>query len=93
MLQSQTGPTTFIHVATEANRVDNSTFIDHPSTNGHPNALVLVTANWSPAGRGDVYNNHSIGVWYYQGKWAIFNQDRVAMPLGAAFNVMVIEQS
>ena len=46
------------------------------------------TAN--PGGVCGVYDNHPIGVWYYGGKWAIFNQDRVAMPVNAAFNVFVL---
>jgi hypothetical protein len=93
VLQPKIGPTTFIHIATASNIVNNYTDIDHPSTNGHPNAVILVTPNWSPAGKGDIYNNHPIGVWYHQGKWSIFNQDKVAMSPGAAFNVMVTEQS
>jgi hypothetical protein len=34
-----------------------------------------------------------VGVWYdgMTGKWAIFNQDRAVMPVGAAFNVYAIQ--
>ena len=36
------------------------------------------------------YDNHNIGVWYDGSKWAIFNQDLTAMPVNAAFNVLVL---
>jgi hypothetical protein len=93
MIQPKTSPTTFVHVTTSSNTVRNYTDIDHPSTNNHPDALVLVTPNWSPVGKDNVYNNHPIGVWYHQEKWSIFNQDKADMPPGTGFNVMVTEQS
>lgn len=40
--------------------------------------------------RAGVYNDHAIGVYYWSNRWAIFNQDRQAMPEGAAFNVLVL---
>jgi hypothetical protein len=79
----------FVHVATAANINSNWTTIDHPLTNGKPNAIVLVTPNWNPGSVGGTYDNHPIGVWYTAGKWAIFNQDIAAMPVGAAFNVII----
>jgi len=81
----------FVHTATTTNLIAQSTFIDHPLTNGNPNAIVLVTQNWNPGGVGSTYNNHAIGVWYSNStkKWAIFNQDKVNMPVGAAFNVLI----
>jgi hypothetical protein len=81
----------FVHTATAANISSNWTEIDHPLTNNKPNAIVLVTQNWNPGGTGGVYNNHPIGVWYRSStkKWAIFNQDIAAMPIGADFNVLI----
>jgi hypothetical protein len=38
-----------------------------------------------------VYNNHPIGVYYFSGHWTIFNQDLAAIPLNAAFNVMIVK--
>ena len=86
-----TGSDTFVHAATAANITENWTYIDHPLTNDNPNAIVLVTQNWNPGGTGGTYNNHPIGVWYAHGtkKWAVFNQDLAAMPVGAAFNVLI----
>jgi len=84
-------PAFFVHKATASNIVSNYTYIDHPLTNGHPHAIVFVTQNWNPGGGAGTYNNHAIGVWYSTGagKWAIFNQDLAAMPVGAAFNVLI----
>jgi hypothetical protein len=85
------GAVAFVHTATAANITGNWTTIDHPLTNNNPNAIVLVTQNWNPGGAGGTYNNHPIGVWYRGsvGKWAIFNQDKTSMPVGADFNVLI----
>jgi len=84
-----TGTKVFVHTASAGNSAGDHTEIDNPLTNGKPNALVFVTPNWNPGGVGGTYDNHSIGVYYNAGKWAIFNQDGVAIPVGAAFNVFV----
>jgi hypothetical protein len=76
----------FSHTATSANSAGDYTDLDNPATNGHPNALVFVTQTWGNT----VYNNHNIGVWYHDGKWAVFNQDgHTAIPANATFNVVV----
>lgn len=81
----------FVHRATPENVSYNSTYIDDPRTNDRPDAVLSVTQNWNPGGSGGTYNDHPVGVWYDDGakKWAIFNQDRAAMPVEAAFNVTV----
>jgi hypothetical protein len=86
------GTTTLVHTATAGNSAFNFTLIDHPLTNGNPNAILFVTQNWNPGGMGITYNDYPIGVWYYHGeqKWAIFNQDETStMPIDAAFNVFI----
>jgi hypothetical protein len=95
--RSVNGPTlevVFIHHATPENTSANSTYLDAPPTDGNPNAVLMVTHNWNPGGGSGKYNDHPIGVWYYpdRGKWAIFNQDRAAMPVGADFNVAVLKE-
>jgi hypothetical protein len=83
----------FVHVADAHNTKSNFTVIDNSLTNNNPNAILMVTQNWSPPkSNGGIYNPQSIGVWYTEdGKWTIFNQDRhVDMPEGAAFNVQVL---
>ncbi|MDP9457422.1 MAG: serine/threonine protein kinase [Actinomycetota bacterium] len=81
----------FVHRATSENVFANSTYIDDPSTNDNPDAVLTVMQNWNPGGDGGTYNAHPIGVWYDGSaeKWAIANEDRAAMPEGAAFNVVV----
>ncbi|RMF48484.1 MAG: hypothetical protein D6755_03790, partial [Anaerolineae bacterium] len=80
----------FVHVATADNINSFWTTIDHPLTNGNPNAIILVTQNWNPgASCACVYDDHPIGVWYTGGKWAIFNMDGAAMPPNATFNVII----
>ena len=84
----------FIHHATPENTSANSTYLDGPPTEGNPNAVLVVTHNWNPGGSPGKYNDHPIGVWYDRdrSKWAIFNQDRAAMPVGADFNVAVLKE-
>jgi len=84
----------FVHRATPENISANGTYLDDPLTNDNPDAILYVTQNWNPGGNGDTYNEHPIGVWYDSSRqrWAIFNQDREAMPDGAAFNVAVLEE-
>jgi len=81
----------FVHIATAVNTAGNSTYIDHPLTNNRPNAIIFVTQNYNPGGVGGTCNSHPIGVWYNtaNNRWAIFNQDLAAMPVGAAFNVLI----
>jgi hypothetical protein len=80
----------FVHIATAANiYASYTTIIDHPLTNGNPNAIILVTPNDNPGNVGGTNDPHPIGVIYSNGKWAIFNQDIAAMPVGAAFNVII----
>lgn len=82
----------FVHRATSSNRSNNWTEIDHPLTNGNPQAIILVTPNLNPGGSVlGTYNNHAIGVFYRPSaqRWAIFNQDLAVMPAGAAFNVLI----
>jgi hypothetical protein len=79
----------FVHRATPTNTDANSTYLDHPITDGNPDAVVLVTARWEPGG---VSNARPVGVWYDadRKRWAIYNQDRAPVPEGAAFNVVAV---
>lgn len=83
--------TTFVHRATPGNTSSNSTFLDNPSVNGNPNAVLLVTQ--VSDSDGDEDDAHEIGVWYYEGggRWAIFNQDLAPMSGDAVFNVIALE--
>lgn len=82
---------TVLHRGTSANTSRNSTFLDEPSINGEPHAIFGVTQAWNPPGSPGRYNPHEIGVWYddTSGRWAVFNQDRTTMPVGASFHVLL----
>ena len=90
----------FVHFVTAENISDKfpcTTYINHPLTNGNPNAILSATHNWNPLGMPSAQgqpNNHPIGVWYAQGRqqWGIFNEDEAAMVEGVAFNVSVSSQ-
>lgn len=83
----------FVHRATAENVSANSTYLESDVINDNPDAILYVTQSWNPDGGDGIYNDHPVGVWYDEGRgrWAIFNQDREAMPEGAAFNVAVLE--
>jgi hypothetical protein len=75
-------------------------FIDNALTNGKPKALLLVTQHLAANADSAVYNDNSQLTNYANGKWAIGNNNffypncpsqSVSMPVGAKFNVMVIE--
>jgi hypothetical protein len=82
----------FVHRATEGNSRGDYTYISDPDINGNPNATVIVS---NQRDKGSASYDHHIGVWYESGarKWAIFNQDRTAMPAGATFEVEIPQPS
>lgn len=80
------GERVFIHTASSATISRHVTTIDHPLLNNNPNARILVTQNWGNAGP---YNKNAVGVYYTGSRWAIYNQNRAAMPANAKFNVWV----
>ena len=77
----------FTHLATTANIHGNWTVLDHEGLNNNPDAVVLVTPNYTQSGNGGLYHPFHIGVFFIGGRWAIFNQDFSPMQEGAAFNV------
>lgn len=81
----------FVHTASAGNTSSNHTNINNSLTNGNPNSLVFITANWNPGGSGGTYDNAATGVWYNtsKSKWSIFNQNISAMPISASFNVLI----
>lgn len=72
-------------LTSKENTSQHITTIDHASTNGNPNAIIVVTPEY---GR---YINAPIGVWYSGDKWKIYTEDKSALPLSTKFNVMVME--
>ena len=86
------GSNAFVHTAKAGNIYDDLTYIDHPLLNNNDGALILVTPTLSPEGGSGVNNPHMIGTFYssIEQKWSIQNLDREAMPVGAAFNVLIL---
>jgi hypothetical protein len=72
------------HTATASNVVGDYTIIDNPVTNNNPNAAVEVTQEFT-----SLYNPHEVGAFYTGSRWAIFNEDGAAMPVGASFDLSV----
>jgi putative peptide zinc metalloprotease protein len=79
----------FVHRATDENSRGNYTYVGGSAIDGDPNAVVMVFAGRE--GAGSATYGHNIGAYYDPGaqRWAIFNQDRSAVPAGAAFRVGV----
>lgn len=76
------------HRTSAGNTFGNGTTLDHPLLNGSPCARVHV----AQATDFGISNNHHIGVYYIGGttaRWAIFNQDLAAIPVGVNFHVVV----
>lgn len=81
----------FVHITSAGNISGVVTIIDHPMTNNKPNAVLIVTPNYSPTSGSSGYHNHPIGVSYLNGYWRIFNQDSATMVADRAFNVLVFQ--
>lgn len=82
----------FVHRATAANTSGYITTIDNPLTNGRPDALLFVTHNYNPGAVCPcVYNPHPLGVYYVDGKWAIYNEDFASILVNSQFNVLAIQ--
>ena len=66
------------------------------SLNGNPGLQLIVTQSYSfgdSSGRTKISNPHQIGVWYDPalGEWTIYNEDKSPIPVGATFNLMVVQ--
>jgi hypothetical protein len=83
----------FAHTATDENSSGDYTYLSDLSINGDPNAIVLVEPAPDRGSADEGAYAHNIGVWYDfrvdREKWAIFNEDRAAVPAGAAFRVVL----
>ena len=84
--------TTFTHTATDANSRRDYTYISDPAIDGEHDAVVLATPSANRENAKGATYAHNIGVWYEganEKRWAIFNQDRAAVPAGTTFEVTV----
>ncbi len=81
----------YLHTTSATTDGSDYTDLNNSTTNGNPQALVLITPNWNPNGASTgVYDPHPVGVWYNAGtgRWSIFNEDQASMPANTAFNVL-----
>jgi hypothetical protein len=86
----------FVHHVRDENSRGDYTYINDPSINGDANAIVLVAPSTDQGNAGDATYDHNIGVRYEganEKKWAIFNQDRAAIPAGRTFEVILPQAS
>jgi hypothetical protein len=83
----------FIHRATSANTAPGShiTRINHPLTDVAPNAILILTHNYSQDVASNGYETHPVGVYYDGSRWNIYHEDLAEMPVGRAFNVIIIK--
>jgi len=84
----------FVHTATAANInpvFPHITYLDHPDINGNPNAPIVYKHVWNPNGTTGVFNNNIDGLYYdnVNNRWAIYNEDRSPMVVGAKFFVYI----
>lgn len=84
----------YVHIANELNTSSYVTYLDHELLNGNPDAKIQILHNWNPPGGMQVINDHVTAVYYEtsEDKWAIYNEDFVAITYGAAFNVMIVRE-
>jgi hypothetical protein len=90
----------FIHVATERNTRGAFTIIDHPMTNGDPNAILIVTRRMFPIldsadrtaeAAGTNVESFSVAYNSQAEKWMIGHQSGKPVAVTAAFNVLVFK--
>lgn len=79
----------FMHTVGAVSKSHIST-IHNPITDGDSSLDLFATPNYNAGGEGpDVINDSAFGSWYSGANWTLFEQDRIAMPGSAHFNVFV----
>ena len=86
------GKAAFVHYATKENTQNNWTVISAPVCDGQASATVLAIPVLPAADLTvNIGSRGSIGVYYVNDSWAIYNEDRSTLSPGAAYNVIVPE--
>ncbi len=88
LVSDATDPNAFVHEVSMANLTFSSSIsdLDHPSVNGKPNARIFVTAVWE---KNSDFNNHPLGVVFFNNIWHVMNMDGADLPVGMKINVIV----
>lgn len=81
------GDRSLTHIATAANTSTYITRIDDSVLDGVADANPIATPNWNASGIG-VSNDNAFGIYYFGGKWRLFNEDTTSViPASTAYNV------
>ncbi|MCH9660053.1 MAG: T9SS type A sorting domain-containing protein [Bacteroidetes bacterium] len=85
----------FVHTAEASTISADASFIDHPDLNGNPDAKILISHNWNPAGASGIYNDNNTGAFYSAGQsqWAVYNEDGSSMIENSAYNIYIAQGS
>ncbi len=75
----------FTFTTSSKNIISSKAQIEYPGLDGNPNAIIVAT----PMGSTATANPYPIGVWYYNGKWNIFNTNHANLSAGLQFRVQV----
>lgn len=73
----------FTLTTSAANITSAQALINLPDLNGNPGAIIVAT----PLGNTKLMNTHPQGVWYYSGKWYLFNTDFAPMLAGLTYKI------
>ncbi len=92
---SANADTSFVHTTTLSNVEVNRSILNHALLNGKPDAIFFVTQNLTPSGQNAAaISTKSIGVYYAQGTWRIFNQNTSdSMQVGLKYNILIPDAS
>lgn len=83
------GDRDLLHVASAGNTSGHITRIDNVLLDARSAANPIATPNWNGSGSG-VVNDNAFGIYYFSGKWRLFQQDQTTpIPLRAAYNTFV----
>ena len=87
LISDPADPNAFVHQVSMANLFSPSiSDLDHPSANGKPDARLFVTAVWE---KSTDFNNHALGVVFFNNRWHVMNMDGSDLPVGMKINVIV----
>lgn len=73
----------FTLTTSAANITSAQALINLPQLNGNPAAIIMAT----PQGNTKTLNPNPLGVWYYSGKWYVFNSNFAPMLVGLTYKI------
>lgn len=79
--------TAFTHRASTSNTNGHVTTINHAATNGQASKLLFITKQFNGK-----YEGHQAGVWYSNGKWTIYHENKKPMQ-PTTYNILAVDPS